>query len=296
MNSLIEYLKSRIFLKNIVLILSFFTILLIGLMIFLRIYTHHGQAIAVPDFSDYSVQDAQKILKSRHLDYELFDSIYIPSREPGVIVDQHPKPGALIKKGRKVFFTINAHTPEKIFMPDLVGITIREARARIESAGLRLGYLSYRFDLAKNVVLEQKFKGHDITAGDTIYKGSEIDLVLGKGLSDERGIVPDLHNLTVDQAKARAADAYFSIGVPIPDESITDPDIETGFVYRQHPVHSPNVRVPLGTPITIWITLDSTKIATGIARDSADVQTDLNQMNDVQDTDDNSYNNDYTNP
>ena len=296
MNSLKEFLTSRVFLKDIIIAVVFFSVLLVLLMIFLRIYTHHGQSVAVPDFTDYTVHDAEKILKERKLKYEIFDSMYISSRERGVIVDQHPKGGSLIKKGRKVFFTINANSPEKIFMPDLVGITIREARARIESAGLRLGYLSYRFDMAKNVVLEQKYKGRTIDPGDTIYKGSEVDLVLGKGLSEQLSVVPDLHGLTVDQAKTRAAEYYFSIGAPIADESITDPEIETGRVYRQHPVHSQTTRVPLGTPITIWITLDSAKVATGMQKDSTDYQPDLNETNDAQNADDDSYNLDYNNP
>lgn len=296
MNSLKEYLTSRVFLKDIVTAIVFFGILFIGLMIFLRIYTHHGQSVAVPDFTDYSVHDAEKILKERDLKFEIFDSMYISSRKRGVIVDQHPKGGSLVKKGRKIFFTINANAPEKIFMPDLVGITIREARARIESAGLRLGYLSYRFDLAKNVVLEQKYKGKSIDPGDTIYKGSEIDLVLGKGLSEQKSEVPDLRGLTVEQAKTRAAESYFSIGAPIPDETITDPKIETGRVYRQHPAHTRNVLVPLGTPITIWITLDSTKVDDGVGKDSTGFQSDINKKNDAQSADDDSYNYDYSNP
>jgi hypothetical protein len=212
---IVEYLRSREFFRNLLIGLGYFLCLLFVVLIYLRIYTHHNRSIVVPDFTDLPIDVAEKQIKSRHFRYEIFDSVYIPSKEKGVVVDQHPKPGMPVKKNRKIYFTINANSAEKMIMPDIVGITLREARTKIDVAGLKLGRLFYRFDIAKNVVLEQQYKGNIIAPGDTIFKGSSVDLVLGKGLSNEKTTVPNLIGLTVERAKEKAADAFFSISTAI---------------------------------------------------------------------------------
>jgi eukaryotic-like serine/threonine-protein kinase len=293
---IIDYLRGHEFMKNLMIGVSMLIGLFIVLLLFLRIYTHHNRSIVVPDFSDLPVEVAGKLTKDRHLRYEIFDSVFIADKEKGVVIDQHPKPGFAVKKNRKIYFTINANSPERMIMPDIVGITLREARTKIDVAGLKLGKLSYRFDIAKNVVLEQQFKGNIIEPGDTIYKSSSIDLVLGKGLSNEKTMVPDLIGLTADQAKERAADAFFSISTAIPDQSIGKDETANTYVYRQHPPHNKGTLVPLGSPITLWVTIDSIKLKGYVSGDSVfNSGTELNAVDNAETVEDDNYDYDYPN-
>jgi eukaryotic-like serine/threonine-protein kinase len=294
MNELKTYLKSKLFLKNLLKGISSVIVIVILLMLFIRIYSHHNRTIKVPDFTDLPVSDAEKYIKQRHLRYEIFDSIYIAEKEKGVIIDQHPKPGFLVKKNRIVYFTINASSPDKILMPELAGITLREARSKIIAAGLKIGNLTYRFDIAKNVVLDQQVKGIKIFKNDTVLKGTQIDLVLGKGLADERSMVPDLTGLTTEQAKNKASDNFFSLGAIIRDESITEENEKDAVIFRQRPASSSDIMAPLGSPIDLWITADSVKIAGGEGTDSTDyIWQDLNKDNNAKGSEDDSYNDDY---
>jgi beta-lactam-binding protein with PASTA domain len=296
MKNFLAYLRSRMFLKNLALAVSLAVAMILILFIFLRIYTHHGKSIAVPDFSDLPITEAEEIIEERKLRYEIFDSVFIADREKGVVVDQHPLAGKLVKKNRKIYFTINANAPEKILMPDLEGITLREAQTKIEIAGLILGELSYRYDIGKNVVLEQLYNGERILKNDTIAKGSTIDLILGKGLANETSMVPDLLGLTVDEAKNKAANAFFTISVAIPDMSIEEGDTTLPLVFRQYPVHNPKVTVPLGSQITLWVTLDSTKLPGYGEFDSTDyVWDDLNEVDENDYNEEDNYDIDYTN-
>ncbi len=295
MKNFLAYLRSRIFLKNLAIAVSLSLTLILFLFLFLRIYTHHGKSIAVPDFSDLPVADAKAIVEERNLRYEIFDSVFIADREKGVVVDQHPVAGKLVKKTRKIYFTINANAPEKIIMPDLEGITLREARTKIEIAGLKLGELSYRYDIGKNVVLEQQYIGELILPGDTISKGSTIDLVLGKGLADDKSMVPDLLGLTVEEAKNKAAGAFFSISAAIPDMSIVEGDTTLPLVFRQYPVHNPTLQVPLGSQITLWVTIDSTKLPGYGETDSTEfIWDDLNEVDENEYIEEDDYDMDYT--
>lgn len=262
----------------------------------MRIYTHHGRSIAVPNFSDIAVKDAEKIISANHLRYEIFDSIFIAERAKGVIIDQHPKPGLFVKKNRIIYFTINASSPGKMLMPDLVGLTLREARAKILSSGLKIGNFSYRYDMAKNVVLEQKVKGKstNVIARDTVFKGTEIDLVLGKGLSEDKTPVPDLLGLTVNQAKIKASDAFFAVGAVIYDKGLDEKDTIVPHIFKQHPDHNSKILCPLGTPIDLWVTLDSAKLTGKAIADSNYYNLpQLNDDNNNEDIEDDSYTNDY---
>lgn len=295
MNNFFSYLRSKTFLKNLSIAIGIAVILLMVLLVIIRIYTNHGKSVAIPDFTDFSIEEAEKHITKRKLRFEILDSVYVAEKAGGVIIDQYPIPGSLVKKNRKIYFTINASSPEKILMPNLVGITLREARTKIQSAGLNIGKLRYRYDMAINVVLEQQLNGQLIEAGDTLLKELSIDLILGKGLANERSMVPDLIGLTVEIAKNKAADALFTISTSIPDNSIEKNDTAIVFIYRQHPVRDNNVRVPLGTQITLWITIDSTKLPGYEEADSTFVLDDLNISNeDYNDVEDDTYPDDYS--
>lgn len=261
MKALINYITNRFFLKNLGIAIGILLFFLIFTMTCMRVYTSHNKSYAVQDLNDIPLEEAIRMIEERGFRYVIFDSIYVSEKEPGVILDQHPRPGALVKKNRKIFLTINASEPEKIQMPKLVELTLREGKAKLESFGLMLGNLSYKYDLSRNVILEQKVNGSIIEPGDSVPKGTYIDLVLGKGLGNEKEMVPNLVGLTVEEAKAILSEALFSLGYSVPDNTVEEAaDTLAPRIFRQKPVSDPAVRVPLGSTITVWITNDSTKM------------------------------------
>jgi beta-lactam-binding protein with PASTA domain len=155
---------------------------------------------------------------------------------------------------------MNAMNPEKIMMPNLVNLTIRQAQSRLESFGLKIGKITYEPDLGINVVLAQKYQGKPISEGDTIIKGSFVDLVLGRGLSSESTRVPELTGLTIEEATLKAADSYLRLGAVIPDPDIQEESEPVAKIYRQRPEYNKNITIPFGSSIDVWLTLDSTKI------------------------------------
>lgn len=261
MKAIIQFILSKVFLKQILIAFGILILFLIFTLTCMRVYTHHGKSYAVNDFIDMPLDEVIPIIEERGFRHEIFDSIYVHEKDPGVIIDQHPKPGFLVKENRKIFLTINASAPEKIQMPKLVELTLREGKAKLESFGLMMGKLSYKYDLSRNVILEQKVNGNPIEPGDSISKGTYVDLVLGKGLGNEREMVPDLIGLTEEEARVILADALFSLGYTVSDESVgNENDTLIPMIFRQKPVSDPGVRVPLGSTITVWVTNDSTKL------------------------------------
>lgn len=258
---IVRYISERILLRNIVLA---FLIIIFGLLIVLgalKIYTRHGHDLSVPDFTGFTLEDAILYATERDLRIEVLDSVYLDDFERGTVVDQHPIPGFKVKKSRKIFLTMNAVNAEKVAMPDLVELTARQARARLESVGLNTGEITYEPDIGINIVLAQKINGVNVPPGDSIVKGLAIDLVLGKGLSDEETAVPKLVGLSLDEAKILASDMFLTIGAVVPDATLlTEEDEAVAQIFRQQPQPGRENMLPLGSSIDVWLTLDSVKI------------------------------------
>ena len=146
-------------------------------------------------------------------------------------------------------------------MPNIVGVSLRQARAIVETAGLTIGKLTYIPDIAVNNVLQQKFNGNVIEEGDSIIKGSTVDLVLGRGPSNEKTAAPDLIGLLFEQAKERLTNRYLNLGAVIYDASFEDEeDSLNAFIWKQKPDYSEDTQMNLGSAVDIWLTADSTKL------------------------------------
>jgi beta-lactam-binding protein with PASTA domain len=159
----------------------------IGLIIYivafivLHFYTHHGEALPVPDLKGFTVKEVHQTLESNNLRGKVSDSIYIAKAKPGTVVSQIPEVNTLVKKNRTIYYVINAVKPEIVKMPDVVGVSLRQATSILEAQGLKVGKLNYIPDIAKNNVLRQTYKGKDILKNTKIVKGATIDLYLGSG-------------------------------------------------------------------------------------------------------------------
>lgn len=199
---LIDFIFSKLFLKHLLIAIVVGNIVFWGSLYLLNIYTRHGEAIEVPSVKGLSIADAEKKLAENNMMAVVTDSIFLLDKPKGSVIDQNPPEKFLVKSGRKVFLVVNSFFPERIQMPNLVGVSIRQAKAILETYGLKPGKTRYVPDIAKDNVLEQRFKGKKIAEGDLIEKGSSIDFVLGKGEEEEESdstnvkeIEPDEENL-----------------------------------------------------------------------------------------------------
>ncbi|MCX6257264.1 MAG: PASTA domain-containing protein [Bacteroidia bacterium] len=266
--SVADFLKSKVFFKQFFYsVLIFFSLLVIAL-IYLSIYTHHGETIPVPDFRGLKISEVRDIAAKNSLNYQIIDSAFLSKHKKGTVIDQNPPPDFKVKKNRTIFLTINAFQTEKVKMPNLVGLSQRQAEATIENLGLRVGKIDYIPDLAINNVLKQRFRDNDIPEGRSIEKGSVIDLMLGKGISEEETFVPHLTGLTKNEARILTENEMLHIGAIIADGNIkSSKDSANAKIYKQSPAWNRNHVVRLGTAIDVWITLDEAKIPSDSIKD-----------------------------
>lgn len=231
---------------------------LILLFLWLKVYTHHGKAYAVPDFYGLDQQEVSQLARAKKLRFQIVDSVFSSEAEPGTVVDQNPFPGFRVKVNRTIFLTVNATNPEMVKMPNVIGVSLRQAKAILETQGLEVGRLRYVPDIALNNVLKQMYEGKEIETGEFVVKGSAIDLVLGQGLSSVEVPVPDFTGFSYERARNRIIESYFNIGALIFDNSVlTKEDTLSSFVYRQRPVFTERASIRLGSTVDLWFTRDS---------------------------------------
>jgi eukaryotic-like serine/threonine-protein kinase len=262
MNDFFRFLTSRALWKHFAIIAGLAILITLTIFIGLKIYTRHGKAYAVPDLRGLTVGEAEMVTNARKLRYKIVDSVFISHEARGTVIDQNPIPNFRVKENRTIFLTINAMNPERVPVPDVTGVSLRQARAMLESNGLEVGRLVYVPDIALNNTLRQQYMGKDIKPGEMVIRGESIDLVLGEGLSNRTTAVPDLLSMGMERAKNQILESSLNIGAVIYDNTIkTSQDSLNAFVWRQRPEYSDDLQIRLGSTIDLWLSIDSTLLA-----------------------------------
>lgn len=241
------------FIKNLILAGIAIFALALASWFFLKVVTHHGQEIEVPDFANMSVSDARFVAKERGLRIAVTDSVYVRKMGRGLVFAQYPKAGNKVKRDREIKLTINSVLPKRVSMPDVVGFSMRQAKAELLSKGLVLGNLQYVTDIATNNVLKQLYRGQEIKPGRPIDSGAEIDLVVGLG-DDNQTFIPNVLGMKYMRAVDALHDNSLNVARLHFDNGIrTYSDSLDAIVYKQTPAADNNMSVLMGSTVTLYL-------------------------------------------
>ena len=247
-------------LKNLFGAALFFVALAVVASVLLAVFTHHGKVITVPDMVGLSVREADRVADSTGVRIDVVDSIYVRGMAKGSVYKQNPAAGSDVKKGRRIMLTINATVPKKVTMPNLVGYSMRQAKAELSSRGLNLGKLIYVDDIATNNVLKQQQHGKDVRPGSSVESGSDIDLVVGLNGMDNRTYVPNVRGMKYVRAVDVIHENSLNISSLIFDESVRNyNDSINSVVYRQSPGASSAPSL-MGSSVSLNLTVDPERI------------------------------------
>ncbi len=180
--SIIKFLGSKVFLKQIVLAICATVVLAFLILSWLKSTTNHGEFIQVPNLKGKSLETANIELKDLKLRMEIQDSAnYNPNYPKFAVIEQYPLAGESVKEDRKIYLILNPSGYRKVQIPDVVRRTFRQAKPTLESVGFVIGTITYVNDIGKDEVLEMSHKGSKLREGDLLPLTSTIDLVLGNG-------------------------------------------------------------------------------------------------------------------
>lgn len=261
-NAVLDWLRSL--LRNTYFWIGLGALLSLGVAAFLLIdavimpsYTRYDVSIRVPNVENRSYDEARQLIEERNLRVERQVGRYNPNVERNVVVDQTPLPNADVKPGRRVYLTVNAGEAPMVNLPDLTGMSVREAENRISSLGLEVGETqpdSIPSPYANTVTRQRP------APGDSLREGRTVDIWYSTGLGNETVEVPDVVGQTVAEAKNYLLQHKLR-AVVIDSENDTDEmtDLPTDQYVREQG-RSPGVSVRTGTEIRLFTTDDPSEI------------------------------------
>jgi len=198
--------------KNILLMLL--VLIGIGIIAFfvINIYTRKGQTEEVPKVTGMTIEKAIELLEASDLEYVIADSVYDDNAPRNSVMEQSPAAMNLVKKGRKIYLTVNSLDVPEVEMPDIAGkMSFEQAKKTLLRKGLLIGIITKQPDpsitsAADMPVFEQLYRGEPISPGAKIKRNSKIDLVVGvmENLTDTSQIFID--SLTKDPLSADGVD------------------------------------------------------------------------------------------
>lgn len=175
-------------------------------MMWLDIWTRHGDTITVPSVKLHPYATAAMELNDQGLVALLADSVYDRNTAPGTVIDQNPKAGTVVKEGREVYLTINALSPKMITLPSLTDISVRQARSILEGLELRNITETRVPSDYKDLVLAVLYKGRRLSPGARVPISATIELEVGEGAPE---IVLDSLGFDVEeQARAEQLELF----------------------------------------------------------------------------------------
>ncbi len=180
---LLKFIFSKTFLFQLIIAILLVAALCVGGLEWLDSSTNHDQRIVVPSLSKLSLNEVKSELTKKKLRFEVQDSAnFNPNYPRYSVIEQSPVAGNMVKENRKIYLVLNPSGYRKIEIPNnLIQRTRRQVEPTLTALGFKIGDISYKPNIAEDVVLELSHKGKKLKVGDKLMKTSVVDLVLGDG-------------------------------------------------------------------------------------------------------------------
>jgi serine/threonine-protein kinase len=142
--------------------------------------------VVVPNVVGKQVEAAQKLLEAQKLRVSITEAFneQVPS---GYVVSQTPEAGSTVKEQRTINLVVSKGS-EITVVPDLRGLSRRDAELQLKNAGLKLGRVDeqYAADVPPNTVI-----GQNPRPPANVNKNTPIDIIVSKGTAPKKIVLPD---------------------------------------------------------------------------------------------------------
>ena len=258
--TLLSYLKSLTFRKTILAIVVFLGICLLASFIWLKVYTHHGEELVVPDYTGYQYEDAMADALDRKFRMSIQDSLHILGRPGGIILKQNPVPKSLVKSNRMIYVTITKRGKDKILsarLPEMYGKNYERKKQELaDHFQIKSRIVDTKYDPGDpGQVLSVSYKGEVISSAKgrnneiQIEKGDYLEFVISaKSGGDVE--VPNLVCKTLEEAEFLLENLNLKMGVLQEAGEIID--ASTAFIVSQEPAASGQM-IRMESPIHLTI-------------------------------------------
>jgi len=231
----------------------------LGAAIITMHFAIHGAEVQVPSLTGMTVADARSQTTGLGLNLEVDNRYYSSDVAPGHILTQSPPSGSVVRREWHVRVA-ESLGPQKVEVPDTVGVDERVAALKLRRVGLAVGATA---QLPYGKAPEGMVLAQDPPAHAQGISGPSINLLVAA--PDENApdgfVMPDLAGTPVVTAQATLAKVGLKdttptyVDVPIPpvgaDNAPLKPPVAPGSVISQQP--PAGARVDENTPIKLTV-------------------------------------------
>ncbi len=174
-------LMSRYLWGHIAAMIAVVVVVCAGVKFGIDLYTHHGEAISVPDIRHKKYADAEHLLSERGLQIVVSDTGYVKTLPPDCILEQSPTPGEKVKSGHIIYVTVNSSHSPTLVVPDVIdNSSYREAKAKLIAMGFKIGEPKFVAG-EKDWVYGIMANGLSVNAGDRVPVDARLTILVGDG-------------------------------------------------------------------------------------------------------------------
>jgi beta-lactam-binding protein with PASTA domain len=271
----IEFIQTKVFVRHLIISMVLSAVIITLVLSTLKWYTHHGEFVAVPSLVGLLPGQIEQLETIGNFEVIVVDSVFDSRQPKGSVIIQDPLPGSNVKRHRKIYLTTVALLPEKVSMPNLVDLTLRQASATLETYDLILGPINYVPDIAANAVLGQFYNSREIVPGTMILKGSVISLRVGQSMGNGRYPMPFLLGKTKSEVLQILGRYHLTVGEDVFEN---DADPESARVFSQSPAYEKGLMVNAGQTVNLVyrdpVDFDFESYLTEIGADTLGLQQD----------------------
>lgn len=151
--------------------------------IYLTVNTSSTPKVIVPPVLDLSLRNAELQLQNYGL--RLGTVSYVSSPFKNTVIKQSIEPGTPVERGTVISLVISDGLGiKKVLIPDLMGLKLYEAQAKLRTLGLRIGEIQFSpiLDGESNIILDYAPKA------DSLVEGSKVNLIVSEQKSTQEEI------------------------------------------------------------------------------------------------------------
>jgi beta-lactam-binding protein with PASTA domain len=187
---------------------GFFLFVILMNYVILPYYVKHGKTLSVPTVVGIPLDSAKEALTAQGLVPVEAETRPDPAYAAGMVTNQNPASGAIVKQGRHIYLTISGGEIQ-VFVPTLRGRTLRDARFALERYGLKLGLVSYATSTTfpDNTIIDQT-----VIANSRVVRGTQVGVVVSTGSDSLQIVVPMITGKSTTEAERILMAAGLRVG------------------------------------------------------------------------------------
>ena len=137
------------------------------------------EQVKVPNVTGVTLSDATTRLSNKGLNIGTIENVWDEKYAEGIVISQDPLTDTTVAAGTKVNLSVSkGKQPPRVEVPDVKGLTVTEATAKLKAAKMELGTVTRA---ASTAYFTEQVASQDPAAGVQVEEGAKVNVVVSTG-------------------------------------------------------------------------------------------------------------------